>query len=442
MNIKNVKRNDPCPCGSGKNYKDCCRKEDKKALIAKEKKKKDTRTFAIDLFREKPRGPMHWLNTNILIDEIIRDNLPDALIIKYRPEDWISQLYQIYFILRSHYWFNFYFNIIRQEENTNESLMKNLLRMVKIETPLYIRIIAFFLRIIIDRVGKPEYDNLPYIPPLFKLELEYQEIVPFDYPGYIFKYVDKITNNVSKEINKFFVDARGSYNKDIKEAIFHDLYLPIPYYEIPKLQNLTRELRLKYIREPPKLDNSLNDESFIGKIIKESESSLEDESKELKNLFEDFKSNLSSAMGELSPSIKYIDRSKISELNEKVYSEMLRITKKGYEKMRGDFWDQPIFIDEKMELDEKRNKDLKNPFLQFLEDPIFKKEILCKLVDLLKRIYIELAKNENITENENITDIEEICDFYYFFFKTIKSPPQKTIFSDYNDLKLKLFITN
>ncbi|MFX1502137.1 MAG: SEC-C metal-binding domain-containing protein, partial [Promethearchaeota archaeon] len=97
-----LKRNDLCYCGSNKKYKNCCWSKDR--VSSYHKKVNFLRVQAIAEIKKNPRGYIHWNLTNKILDEIIKDKLKDAPLLKYRPEAWIQPLYKAYFLLRSDYW--------------------------------------------------------------------------------------------------------------------------------------------------------------------------------------------------------------------------------------------------------------------------------------------------------------------------------------------------
>ena len=50
MNIKNIGRNDPCPCGSGKKFKQCCQnKQENQSETAKTRQLENIPTYLLKL---------------------------------------------------------------------------------------------------------------------------------------------------------------------------------------------------------------------------------------------------------------------------------------------------------------------------------------------------------------------------------------------------------
>ncbi len=240
-------RNDPCPCGSGKKYKKCCLLNYKKAGFASIKKIPISR-IAMEQFKKDPRSATHWHYTNMVIDEILRKRLRNAPILKYNPYGWIQCLHLCYFILKSHYWFNVYEYTIKKNEESFKSMpLGFIFRWIRTETPLYIRIISLLLHICFDRIGLNKYDKLPNVPIKYLFEVQHKGVGPYISDG-IFKYIDEITNNASKEINYFFTESRGAYS-GIKENIIRDIFLPIPTFAIPKFIEFCKNLNKKYSKK-------------------------------------------------------------------------------------------------------------------------------------------------------------------------------------------------
>ena len=207
-------------------------------------------TMAIEALREDPRGyvPSSRSIINRMIDEILKENLKNALILQYRPEDWLWPLYRAHFILKSQYWFNVYQTLFSQEYSLFHFGTLALPPLVDLRAPLYIRIIGLLLHIIIDRINQPQYKALPPVPPFYIDQLPLVEMFgsgPMLDTGNIFNYIDTITNNAAKEINEFYLMANGE-GFDIEEKILQDKFLPIPYFQYSKYIQLCRRLREEY----------------------------------------------------------------------------------------------------------------------------------------------------------------------------------------------------
>lgn len=236
-----VNRNDPCPCGSGKKYKLCCWEKDIKAGV-----KSTTRNTmwnnALVQIRSSPRGSEHWEYTNALIDDILKEKLKNSLILKYQPIGWLEPLYFSHFVLKSHYWFNVYNRFIAKDDV--QCAFSNLTA-IPLHTPLYIRIISLCLRIIIDRLGVSKYDKLPPIPPGLYIQPNYTLSSMVDSEGGIFEYIDRITDNATVEIKRFFDEVRNDRN-DIDSNLSQNFLLPMPLYELPEYIALIQNCRDKF----------------------------------------------------------------------------------------------------------------------------------------------------------------------------------------------------
>jgi len=237
-----LQRNDPCHCGSNKKYKNCCWLKDKRKGI-KRSTINPIRSIAIQEIKKNPRGSHHWSLTNDVIDEILKEKLKNAPILKYTPEAWINPLYTSYFILRSDYWRIIYDTLI---EESNRSF-NWLLNRITLETPTYLRIISLLLRIIIDRLGLSEYDNLPKLPFNYAMQPEFGSSPFFNFSTErgIFKYIDEITNNASREICNFFFEARDN-KKERGESISGNVLFPIPFYELPEYIEFINKSKEKF----------------------------------------------------------------------------------------------------------------------------------------------------------------------------------------------------
>ncbi len=73
MNEKRLTRNDPCPCGSGKKYKNCCYQQDR-----------DTRLSRFPIGTIALYGPNAEITTKIVAGVIIADDAEPVL------ERWVS----------------------------------------------------------------------------------------------------------------------------------------------------------------------------------------------------------------------------------------------------------------------------------------------------------------------------------------------------------------
>jgi len=316
----------------------------KKLQINSWRLKKSAWQKAIEMFRREPRGIKHWKWTNQVLDEILRNKLGDAPILKYRPIGWVKFLFRAYFILRTHYWFNFYNFVLidpRKHLEFSTPLIRNLSSTIDIWVPFYLRIIALLLRIIIDRVGLPEYEKLPKIPPHYLMDY-FVEFDPYEYlsdfkishtlhpmtgpfASKFKKVIDEITNNAAHEIFEFFQDARGAY-EGFREMILHETFLPVPFSDTPKMMEFVHSLWEEF-----------SDRFFMKTEIK--------------------KHPLKTIMGEI-----------------------------------------------------KEQKVVEYGFMKFLDRPAFKKEILPRIVEFLKGIYIDLVPS---TQRKIVKD----CDLFYYFFK-------------------------
>jgi len=222
-----VHRNDPCACGSGKKYKNCCWKADIKEGIRR-KKKSHLYMLAVDNFRKHPLSNDHWETTNAAIDEILKKCLKNSPVLKYRPVNWIEPLFHSSFVLKYPYWKRVYEDCV---VSNPEIFLSSFLFSVPYDTPLYLRIVSLLLRIQFDRLGLPRYDKLPQLPsklatrPMGTLTLQ-----GIPRQG-IFPFIDMITNNATLEIKQFFDEIRDE-PLDIKDGLSEFILFPTPLYEI------------------------------------------------------------------------------------------------------------------------------------------------------------------------------------------------------------------
>jgi hypothetical protein len=259
-----LKRNDLCHCGSNKKYKNCCWSKDRAS--SNHKKVIFLRVQAIAEIKKNPRGYTHWNLTNKILDEIIKDKLKDAPLLKYRPEAWIQPLYKAYFLLRSDYWRIIYATLIDESDSTSTLLLNTR----PLEIPTYLRIISLLLRIIIDRVGLTEYKALPPLPLKYAIQLEFGGF-PYYNLGInagIFKYIDEITNNASREVSNFFLETRDN-EKEKGESINGNTLFPIPFYEYSEYVKFIEKSRKKFYQSLSKqaLEQTISVKDQDGKRI-------------------------------------------------------------------------------------------------------------------------------------------------------------------------------
>ena len=214
--------------------------------------KNQLRNKTIKKFRKFPRKPWIWKYLHPVIDEILKEKLKNAPILKYKPESWINPLYRAYYVIKSHYWSNIYRDFIQDLSGTNagiEAFSKQFLegayRFINLDAPLYIRVISLLLRIIIDRYGIAKYDNLPPLPINLYKEPEFHMVGTVNYT--IHKYIDKITNNASLEIKEFFIEAIGINSKEIiNPCLNQNILLPIPFFLISNYLGYQERFRERF----------------------------------------------------------------------------------------------------------------------------------------------------------------------------------------------------